>query len=105
MALLQLLATTIVGAIGAQLIFSLLLTPLRSFPGPFLAKFTDLWRLYDVWTGRSEKTQTELHQKYGKAVRTGPNCVSISDPELIKVIYSSKDKWRKVRLLALPAAQ
>ncbi|PSK37361.1 Isotrichodermin C-15 hydroxylase [Elsinoe australis] len=95
MALLQLLATTIVGAIGAQLIFSLLLTPLRSFPGPFLAKFTDLWRLYDVWTGRSEKTQTELHQKYGKAVRTGPNCVSISDPELIKVIYSSKDKWRK----------
>ncbi|KAF7193659.1 Cytochrome P450 monooxygenase [Pseudocercospora fuligena] len=55
--------------------------------GPFWAAFTDLWRMLDVWNGHAETTHIRLHQKYGKLVRLGPRCVSVSDPKAIKIIY------------------
>ncbi|EKG09784.1 Cytochrome P450 [Macrophomina phaseolina MS6] len=45
----------------------------RKIPGPFLAKFTNLWRFYDVWKGRNDLTLNALHHKYGDNVRLGPN--------------------------------
>jgi hypothetical protein len=39
--------------------------PLRTVPGPFLARFTRLWYLQKVWKGDFEKTNIELHQKHG----------------------------------------
>ena len=70
-------------------------SPLNSIPGPFLAKFSDIWRLIDVWKGRSDVTQRRLHERYGSAVRLGPNCVSLSDPSIIKTIYSSRNPFKK----------
>ncbi|KAM0152967.1 hypothetical protein ACHAQE_006419 [Botrytis cinerea] len=70
-------------------------SPLKSIPGPFLAKFTNLWRLIDVYGGRPELTHQLLHQKYGQAVRIGPNVVSLSDPKLIPKIYSLKGEFLK----------
>ena len=60
---------------------------LRHVPGPFLAAFTDLWRLFVVWGGKAEQVQIELHKKYGDVVRLGPNCVSISLPDVVGDIY------------------
>lgn len=81
------------------LFFNLLQTyyrsPLKDIPGPFLAKITNLWRLFDVWGGRPELTQRMLHRKYGSAVRLGPNVVSLSDPRLIKTIYSTRGEYLK----------
>lgn len=71
-------------------------SPLRNVPGPFLAKFTNLWRLVDVYGGRTELTHQLLHQRYGHAVRIGPNIVSLNDPKLIPVIYSLKGEYLKV---------
>ena len=71
-------------------------SPLRNFPGPFSAKFTNLWRFFDVWGGRPELTQRLLHQKHGSAVRLGPNLISLSDPQLIRTIYSIKGNFVKV---------
>ncbi|CAG8972578.1 hypothetical protein HYALB_00011310 [Hymenoscyphus albidus] len=48
-------------------------SPLKNIPGPFIAKFTDLWRLFDTLGGRAELTHIHLHAKYGPAVRLGPN--------------------------------
>ncbi|PQE21331.1 benzoate 4-monooxygenase cytochrome P450 protein [Rutstroemia sp. NJR-2017a WRK4] len=70
-------------------------SPLKKVPGPFLAKFSDLWRLIDVYEGRAELTHCMLHEKYGPAVRIGPNTVSLSEPELIPKIYSSRSEFLK----------
>lgn len=60
---------------------------LRNIPGPFLAGFTDLWRFFVVWGRDSQDVFLRLHKKYGDLVRIGPNCVSISQPDLIPSIY------------------
>lgn len=71
-------------------------SPLKSIPGPFLAKFTNLWRLLNILGGRSDLTHKRLHAKHGSAVRLGPNFVSLSDPSLIKVVYDARGKFVKV---------
>lgn len=43
----------------------LFLHPLRKIPGPFIAKFTDLWHLYHAWRGQFELDNVALHKKYG----------------------------------------
>ena len=60
---------------------------LRHIPGPTLAAFTDLWRLVVVWGGRAEISYFDLHKKYGDLVRVGPNCISVSKPDVIQSIY------------------
>ncbi|EXJ63764.1 hypothetical protein A1O7_00099 [Cladophialophora yegresii CBS 114405] len=72
--------------------------PLRSVPGPFLARFTRLWYLRKVWQGDFEKTNVALHKKYGPIVRIAPNYYSIDDADAIKTIYGHgnqfvKGKW------------
>lgn len=70
--------------------------PLRRIPGPLLAKFTDAQRFFDTAGGRAELTHRLLHAKYGPVVRIGPNTVSLSNPECIKLIYSNKANFPKV---------
>ncbi|KAK4173679.1 putative cytochrome P450 pisatin demethylase [Triangularia setosa] len=60
---------------------------LNKYPGPFLASLTDWWRFYDVYRRRPERTQIELHRRYGPVVRLGPNTLSFADPEALKTIY------------------
>lgn len=59
----------------------------RDIPGPFLAKFTDLWRFFLVTGRKSQETYIKLHKKHGDLVRIGPNCISILQPDLIPSIY------------------
>lgn len=59
----------------------------QNIPGPFLAKFTDLWRLLAVWRRDSHETYLQLHKKYGDLVRIGPNCIIVSMPDTINTIY------------------
>jgi hypothetical protein len=40
-------------------------SPLRRVPGPFLARFTRFWYLKAVARGDFEKTNVELHKRYG----------------------------------------
>lgn len=68
----------------------------RDFPGPFLAKFTNFWRLYAVYRGDFEHVLYDLHLKYGDVVRIGPRCLSISNPAAIEGIYGIKTDFKKV---------
>ena len=104
-------------AILCYLIYVRYATPLRSVPGPFLASFTRLWKLQKTLRGDFERTNIELHKKYGEMrskttgtywltrlagpiVRIGPNEVSIDDPEeSLRVIYGHGTKFIKVRAL------
>lgn len=87
--------TAIVVSFLGVFLWKRLHSPLNQFSGPFLAKFSDVWRLIDVWRGSSDVTQRSLHKKYGSAVRIGPNCISVSDPAMIKTIYSTKTPFNK----------
>jgi hypothetical protein len=71
---------------------------LRSVPGPFIASFTDLWRLLAVYDGRFELTLQALHERHGDLVRVGPNCISVGDPREIRQIYGISRLFQKVRL-------
>lgn len=40
--------------------------PLRTVPGPTVARFTRLWKLRAFYRGDFEKTNIALHRKYGE---------------------------------------
>jgi hypothetical protein len=75
---------------------------LRGIPGPVLARFSNLWRLYMAYQGDMHHTYIELHHWYGNAVRIGPNCVSLAGVSARTAIYGiSRPIFSKV---FLPAA-
>ena len=45
---------------------------LASVPGPFLARFTDLWYAYRLYRGYFERDNLELHRKHGTSTRASP---------------------------------
>lgn len=71
---------------------------LRDVPGPFLARLSSLYRISITYKGQAVKSYHDLHKTYGKIVRTGPYHVSISDPEMIPLVYGIASKFKKVRL-------
>lgn len=72
-------------------------SPLMRFPGPIMARFTDLWRLWDVSTGQAHLTHIQLHKRLETAVRLGPNFISLNDPNYIRTIYGD-ERFLKVKL-------
>jgi cytochrome P450 len=91
----SILLPSIVALSAAIIGYALLLDPLRSIPGPFLARFSRLWMVYHARRGDMHTTMIALHKKYGKLVRTAPGEVSISDPAALKTIYGAGSKFRK----------
>jgi hypothetical protein len=51
--------------IARSVIRAFILSP-RNVPGPFLARFSRLWYLKQVLKGNFEKTNIELHRRYGE---------------------------------------
>lgn len=94
---LTLIASIFLGILIVSHVVAYLRSPLRDIPGPFLAKFTDLWRLIDHYNATQISSQRRLHEELGPAVRIGPNSVSLSDPTLLKTVYSTRGEYLKVR--------
>lgn len=73
---------------------------LSHIPGPFLARYTDLWAVYNAWKGESANGQIrvfrDLQARYGNVIRTGPRSVSVLDPAAISVIYGVRSRLDKV---------
>lgn len=80
----------------ARVVIGYFTSPLKDIPGPFMAKFTNFWRMYDYWCCSHTSNHQKLHNELGPAVRLGPNLVSLSDPELIKQVYSTRGDFVKV---------
>lgn len=70
---------------------------LRHIPGPFPACITDFQRVYWVKTKRAHLILQDYHEKYGEVVRIGPNLVSVSNPEVLPSIYTTRTGFPKVR--------
>ncbi|KAF9012303.1 cytochrome P450 [Hymenopellis radicata] len=63
---------------------------LRRYPGPFLAKFSYLWKLWTFCSGRYSEILAETHKKYGPIVRISPCEISFSAPGAMSEIYSPR---------------
>ena len=72
-------------------------SPIRSVPGPFMAKLTNLWKVYMCYRGQHISSLRHLHRIYGPAVRVGPNRISLADSCLINTVYSTKGNFVKAR--------
>ncbi|KAJ5619145.1 hypothetical protein N7510_003129 [Penicillium lagena] len=68
---------------------------LHDISGPALAKYTRLWKLYNVWKGDHHNTAIDLHRKHGSLVRIGPKHVSVGDPSAIPIIYGLNKGFTK----------
>ncbi|KAF2689030.1 pisatin demethylase [Lentithecium fluviatile CBS 122367] len=67
-----------------------LLSPLRTVPGPFLARFTRLWEIHAVRSRDFATYNIALHKKYGSIVRLAPNRYSLNDADAGKWILGHK---------------
>src|SRR5712691_2290368 len=80
---------------------------LRSFPGPCVARFSDLWLGRVAQQGHRSEVVHQMHEKYGEPdkvnlrtpflplfpppgtfVRIAPNHLSISDPTALQIVYA-----------------
>ncbi|KAK5136834.1 hypothetical protein LTR08_001756 [Meristemomyces frigidus] len=68
---------------------------LRKLPGPFLATFSDLERIWSCAKGSQMTYHLDLHAKLGPLVRVGPSHVSFSDASLIPQVYGITTKFWK----------
>lgn len=76
-------------------IYRIYFHPLAKYPGPLLAKLTDLYSTYHAWKGDRHLEFWRCHEKYGNVVRFGPNSVSFNTNTALKEIYGFKGNVRK----------
>lgn len=69
---------------------------LHELPGPVLARFTLLWKVWVHIKGDGHVVYQNIHKRYGPIVRTGPNSVSIGEAAMIPEIYLSGHSYLKV---------
>ncbi|KAL8366283.1 hypothetical protein RB595_004856 [Gaeumannomyces hyphopodioides] len=92
---LQLGAVLLAGIVTISVFHTLCLSRLSHFPGPVVAKFTNAYRAFRTWMGRIDLEHLAWHKTYGSAVRIGPNTVMLNDPNMIRVVFTTKGIWQK----------
>lgn len=55
----------VVSALAARGILKRYLSPLRQYPGPFIASCSRIWKFWTVYKGHNEADHIEAHRKYG----------------------------------------
>ncbi|KAJ5949319.1 cytochrome P450 [Penicillium verhagenii] len=76
-------------------IYRLTFHPLAHFPGPWLAALTDSYTVYHCLAGDRHLDFLRLHQKYGPAVRFGPNRVSFCTDKAVLDVYGVRANTQK----------
>jgi hypothetical protein len=84
--------------LGLRIVYCIFLHPLRRTPGPFVAKFTQFWRVRKYAQGHWHEDVVNLHRYYGRVVRVSPNEVSFVDQEALVKIYGHQTGTKKVCL-------
>jgi hypothetical protein len=79
-----------------QVSYYILFHPLSSIPGPFLAKFSNLWINIRYIRGSWHNDIVAVHRRYGNVARITPNKISFVDAQALKVIYGYSTGTEKV---------
>ncbi|KAI1123217.1 cytochrome P450 [Nemania abortiva] len=78
------------------LVYRAFFHPLRHFPGPKLAGLSQFYHFFHIRAKVDNYRHLDrLHRKYGEYVRVGPNLLSISDPDMIEVIFHPQSNFAK----------
>ncbi|KAH7010076.1 cytochrome P450 [Ilyonectria destructans] len=83
------LALTIFLLAVTRIVYYTFFHPLAKYPGPAIAKFTNLWKVYQLWSLHMPETLRQLHDKYGEVVRVGPNDLSFNGGKASAQIYKA----------------
>ncbi|KAK5078534.1 hypothetical protein LTR64_003053 [Lithohypha guttulata] len=86
---------TIVTLLAIRFLFRRYVSPLRRYPGPFLASGTRLHSAFLTWRGKTHEDHIALHRKYGPVVRIQPNQLSFASPEAARQILSPGKGFHK----------
>ncbi|KAH0293761.1 putative cytochrome P450 [Aureobasidium namibiae CBS 147.97] len=73
--------------ISCHMVYNLYFHPLASFPGPFWARSSLLWRIYHSSGGRFHRRIYEQHKIHGSVFRVSPNELSFAGVNSWKAIY------------------
>ncbi|KAK4555027.1 hypothetical protein LTR86_007793 [Recurvomyces mirabilis] len=72
-----------------------LASPLRNYPGPFLASGSRAWKVISTWRGKTETDHIKIHEQYGPIVRIAPNELSFSSPSAAREILAAGKGFHK----------
>ncbi|KAI5859518.1 cytochrome P450 [Durotheca rogersii] len=84
-----------------RLLYKRYASPLRSYPGPFLASCTRLWKVISTASENTHLHHIELHRKYGPVVRIAPNELSFSSPTVARNVLSAGKRFYKTDFYAV----
>jgi cytochrome P450 len=76
-------------------IYRLFFHPLRSFPGPTLAKASKFWHSVKLSKLQNQEFLEDLHQRYGDIVRIGPNEVVVFRADGVPAVHGPGSKCIK----------
>ncbi|GAP88827.1 putative cytochrome P450 [Rosellinia necatrix] len=80
----------------SMLIYRAFFHPLRHFAGPRLARLSQFYHFFHIRAKVDNYRHLDrLHQKYGEYVRVGPNLLSISDPDMIEIMFHPQSNFHK----------
>jgi hypothetical protein len=91
-----------IGFLTSLILYRLFFSPLTSFRGPFLAKLTKLYQVYNMIAGNEYRRIRVLFETYDDDwVRIGPNELICRDPEAIKDIYLGPGEQSRILIFSL----
>lgn len=72
------LASVLIAYFIINFVYYVFFHPYAKYPGPYLAKFTDLYAGYHAWKGDLHLDMWRCHMKYGDKVRYAPNRLNVN---------------------------
>nr|XP_036582167.1 cytochrome p450 [Colletotrichum truncatum]KAF6790827.1 cytochrome p450 [Colletotrichum truncatum] len=85
----------VVGIYTSMTIYRGFFHRLNRFPGPFFAKFSNLYVTLKIWKEMHlHEDVRELHRIYGDIVRVGPTELSINTPDAIDAVFLETDCYK-----------
>lgn len=70
-------------------------------PGPWAAKFSNIWVGLGARRGQKYAVVDSAHRKHGKVVRIGFNHVSIADERALNVVYGHGNGFLKEYVMSI----
>ncbi|GKT59762.1 pisatin demethylase [Colletotrichum tofieldiae] len=95
---------TLLAVVVTQLYLTKRRQGLKDIPGPWLASFSNVWKLRAVWKQNMHRENLRAHEDYGDIVRIGPNHVSLADPKSLRAIYGVQNVFSKSAFYPLAEA-
>ncbi|KAF3031157.1 hypothetical protein E8E12_000776 [Didymella heteroderae] len=84
------LTIAFIGFVALKCLYNIYLHPLRSYPGPLIARASFLPYQCNLLRGRPHLWIQDLHKRYGRIVRLSPNELSFIQPEVWKDVYGHR---------------